>query len=237
MLYKTSFLMSQRNKRLFLINCSTQTVCDHLLSHCLKVIKRVEHCHYPEHRAPASVIGGLTVRRSCLSPSWANINQPSAFNQTHKKHAPLTHYSPQFSSTEGEKAAKELILCARDCSGEEIHSRCVQIAPCLIAIVVIDSFCMAGFGSFCRRWQDPLCKRAGFCIKQTNRSVVSRGRDQQKTGGIRMTPKPVRALTTGYWLINSHRCSPMPFKHFCRAFFSVHVRVSPVLLPVIMASV
>lgn len=42
-----------------------------------------------------------------------------------------------------------------------------------------------------------------------------------------MTPKPVRGLTTGYLLINSHRCSPMPFKHFAQAFFSVHVRVSP----------
>ncbi len=30
-------------------------------------------------------ISGLTESRSCLSPSWANINQPSAFNQTYKK--------------------------------------------------------------------------------------------------------------------------------------------------------
>lgn len=67
----------------------------------------------------------------------AFLSWPSAFNQTHKKHATVPN------STEGEKAAKELSLCARDRSGEEIHSRCVQITPYLIAIVVIDVFCRA----------------------------------------------------------------------------------------------
>lgn len=38
-----------------------------------------------------------------------------------------------------------------------------------------------------------------------------------------MTPKPVRDLTTGYLLVNSHRCSPDALQTLFGVYFSVHV--------------
>lgn len=152
---------------------------------------------------------------------------------------PLTQYSLQFSSAEGGEGSRRADSVHRGlfwwgnplqmCTNHPLlNYHCYHRWFFLFVF-------LQGIGNFCRRWQDHLRKCAGFCINQTNRGLASR--DKSQTGGIRMTPKPVRGLTTGYLLINSHRCSPMPFKHFGRAFFSVHVCVSPILFPVIMAFV
>ncbi len=145
---------------------------------------------------------------------------------------PLTQYSLQFSSAWG-GVVHDFVHRGLFWWGNPLQM-CTLLNCHCYHICFLGGF-LQRIGYFCRRWLNHLRKCAGFCINQTNRGLASRGKSQ--TGGIRMTPKPVRGLTTGYLLINSHRCSPMPFKHFSRAFFSVHVCISPILFPVIMAFV
>lgn len=123
-------------------------------------------------RAQASVIGGLTVRRS-----WTNINQPSAFNQTHKNmlQSPIQQYK-------GGEGSQRADFVRQGPFGWGNPLQMCTNHPLLNCHCCHRCF-VRGFGITCVEggrihWVNAF----GFCIKPTNRSVVSTEGTREELG-------------------------------------------------------